>query len=246
MAIDKRKQEIEDYYQQKLNDNYQGDFYQPRYHRFLELLEEKKNTRILDIGCGAGDLLLMLKERGFQNAEGLDYSRKAKTFAEKRGLVITLCDIEKGQPSLKRKFDVIILGDILEHTFEPEFFLKKTKNLLKENGWLLISVPNAGWYLNGILLTLFPQFLRLSPAFGVWTHCNQFTFYTLKKILRDSGFRIVRLVGVPLVQPRPKKEKISKKIVKFILKLPIKFTDLFSNLYPPIFSSHLVVLAFKK
>lgn len=246
MAIDKRKQEIEEYYQQKLTDSYQGDFYQPRYHRFLDLLKKKKKARILDIGCGAGDLLLMLKEQGFEKAEGLDYSQKAKDFTEKRGLKITLCDIENETPLFKEEFDVIVCGDILEHIFEPAFFLKKIKKFLRKGGWLLISVPNAGWYLNGILLTFFPQLLRLSPAFGVWTHCNQFTFFTLKRFLQDSGFNVDRLAGIPFSQPKPLKESIIRKIIKFIFKLPIRFTDLLSNFYPPIFSSHLIVLAIKK
>lgn len=241
-----RKQQIEEYYKEKLNENYKGDFYQPRYHRFIELLENKKEARILDVGCGAGDLLLMLKEAGFKNVQGLDYSVEAKKFAEKRGIKVTLCDLEKETPPFKDQFDVVICGDILEHIFEPAFFLEKAKKFLKKEGWLLLSVPNAGWYLNGILLTFFPRFLRLSPAFGVWTHVNQFTFYNLKKLLQDSGFEARKLVGVPLVQPKPPKEKILRKIVKFILKLPIKFTDLFSNIYPSIFSSHLVVLAVRK
>jgi 2-polyprenyl-3-methyl-5-hydroxy-6-metoxy-1,4-benzoquinol methylase len=244
--MDIKRQQIEEYYKEKLNEDYQGDFYQPRYHKFLELLEGKKKARILDIGCGAGDFLLMLKKQGFQKVEGLDYSRQAKNFAEKRGLKVALCDIEEETPSFKKKFDVIVCGDILEHVFEPDFFLNKIKKLLKKNGWLLISVPNAGWYLNGILLTLFPRFLRLSPAFGVWTHCNQFTFHTLKKLLQDSGFDVVELVGIPFVQPKPPKEGIIRKITKSFLKLPIRFTDLFSNIYPPLFSSHLVVLATKK
>lgn len=245
MVLDRRKKEIEEYYQQKLNKDYQGDFYQPRYHRFIELLGGKEESRILDVGCGAGDLLLMLKERGFKRIEGLDYSQQAKKFAEKRGLRIILCDIEKEKLPFKNKFDVVILGDILEHSFEPEFLLEKIKNLLKRNGWLLISVPNAGWYLNGILLTFFPRFLRLSPAFGVWTHCNQFTSYALGKLLEDSGFKLIKLSGIPFVQP-PVKESLIRKIVKFVFKLPIKIIDLFSDFYPPIFSSHLIFLATKK
>jgi len=244
--MDTQRQQIEEYYKDKLDESYQGDFYQPRYHKFIELLMNKKNARILDIGCGAGDFLLILKDQGFSKVEGLDYSRQAKNFAEKRGLKVTLCDIEKDKLPYRNKFDVVILGDILEHTFEPAFFLRKVKKLLEKDGWLLISVPNAGWYLNGILLTFFPQFLRLSPAFGVWTHCNQFTFYTLKKILQDSGFEVIRLIGIPFVQPKPPKESIIRKILKFIFRLPIKFTDLFSNFYPPVFSSHLIVLAIRE
>ena len=246
MAIDRKRQEIEEYYQQKLTDCYQGDFYQPRYRKFLELLDDKKDFRILDVGCGAGDLLLMLKKAGFGNAEGLDYSRKAKEFAEKREIKVTLCDLEKETPSFKEKFNVVILGDILEHVFDPLFFLEKAKNLLRKDGWCLLSVPNAGWWLNGIFLTFVPQFLRLSPAFGVWTHCNQFTFYTLKKILNDTGFKVIKSAGIPFAQPKPPQESFIRKIVKFIFKSPIKITDLFSNIYSPIFSSHLIILAIKK
>ncbi len=245
--MDLKKQEIEDYYREHLTSDYKPAFYQPRYQRILEFLkDEKKSTKILDIGCGAGDLLLTLKEAGFKNTEGLDYSIQAKNFAEKRGLEVTLCDFEKETPPFKEKFDAVICGDILEHVFEPGFFLGKVKQLLKQNGWLIISVPNAGWYLNGLLLTFFPQLLRLSPAFGVWTHVNQFTVYTLGKLLTRSGFKIERMAGVSFIQTPAEKETLFRKFIKRMGKLPIKFTDLFSNLYPPIFSSHLIILAIKK
>jgi len=245
--MDLKKQEIENYYRKHLTSDYKPAFYHPRSQRILEFLKnEKKSTRILDIGCEAGDLLLMLKEAGSKNAEGLDYSVEAKNFAEKRGLKVTLFDFEKEKIKYSHKFDFVICADVLEYIFDPGKFLEKIKLLLLQDGKLILAVSNAGWWLNGILSTFFPQLLRSSPVFGFWTNVNQFTFFNFKKILGDSGFGVAKITRVPFVQPKPPKEGIVRKIVKFIFKLPIKFTNLFSNFYLPIFSSYLIVLAIQK
>ena len=226
--MDLKKQEIEDYYQEHLDSNYQPAFYQPRYHQVLKLLAaDKKSIKILDIGCGAGDLLLMIKEAGFLNIEGLDYSLQAQKFAQSRGLKVTLGDLEQETPKFNYKFDVVVCADTLEHVFDPGKFLERIKPLLTNRGKLILTVPNAGWYLNGFLLTFFPRFLRLSPAFGVWTHCNQFTVYTLNKLLTASGFRTQKTLGVSFIRTPAEHENFIRKLLKIIAKLPIKFSDLF-------------------
>jgi 2-polyprenyl-3-methyl-5-hydroxy-6-metoxy-1,4-benzoquinol methylase len=98
-----------------------------------------------------------------------------------------------------RKFDKILLLDVLEHLPNPEKALALAASLLKPNGHLVVSVPNVA------NLTI-----RLMLLFGIWeyhdrgildrTHLRFYTRKTARALLESCGFRVVRqrMTVVPL------------------------------------------------
>ena len=81
-------------------------------------------------------------------------------------------------------FDIIILGDVLEHVSNPIKMLKKVYSLLNNQGIVWISTPNFE--------SAYSYILRdKDPMWRVCEHLNYFSYRSLKKILEKIGFDIV-------------------------------------------------------
>ena len=78
--------------------------------------------------------------------------------------------------AFKKKFDVILAGDVLEHVANQGLFLANVKKHLKKDGKFIITTPNAKW---------FTVILKPNPTHTLW-HDK----YTLTRILRMQGFTI--------------------------------------------------------
>jgi 2-polyprenyl-3-methyl-5-hydroxy-6-metoxy-1,4-benzoquinol methylase len=133
---------------------------------------------VLDIGCGTGNFLLQLKEKGYECC-GVELNRDCVKFGrEKRGLDIREGTIETADFGGK-KFDLITVLSTLEHMGHPLRALLKVKSLLQEDGIVMISVPNIRYL---------P--FRIQYAFGEKTKTLDPTahlFYFSPPILRMMG-----------------------------------------------------------
>lgn len=107
-------------------------------------LREVEPGRALDVGCGAGDLLASLSQRGW-STYGIDPSSAATEAAARRGAEVhqgTLAD----QPWEPESFQLISFNHALEHIAQPVEALEQARQLLAPGGLLAIAVPNwACW-----------------------------------------------------------------------------------------------------
>jgi SAM-dependent methyltransferase len=114
------------------------------YQRPPYLLEGVTPARMLDVGCGSGDLLEQFARQGWE-IYGIDPSASAVAAAAKRGAIVhqgTLRD----QPWQPGSFALITFQHALEHIDEPVDALKHASSLLAPGGLLVIDVPNwACW-----------------------------------------------------------------------------------------------------
>src|SRR5689334_17801351 len=101
--------------------------------------------RVLDIGCGRGNIALPLASLGYR-VTGVDYDeesiRRARDSAsdlrEKPTFIVGSLDRIKGEV-----FDAIIASEVLEHQDDPAAFLDELAKRLSSDGVLLLSVPNG-------------------------------------------------------------------------------------------------------
>ena len=104
-----------------------------------------KKINILDIGCGGGLLTEPMCRLG-ANVVGIDASQKnidiAKFHAKKNRLKINYLCATPEDLKIKKKFDVILNMEIVEHVENVNFFLKKSSELLKKNGLMFIATLN--------------------------------------------------------------------------------------------------------
>lgn len=98
---------------------------------------QSKKGKLLDIGAGTGDFLVVAKNDGWHTI-GIEPSAKAKTIALNKGVnfVDNLSDLED------HSFDVITMWHVLEHVPNLDEYLSELKRLLKPSGTILIAVPN--------------------------------------------------------------------------------------------------------
>jgi len=104
-----------------------------------------KKINILDIGCGGGLLSEPMSRLG-ANVTAIDASKKnievAKFHAKKNNLKISYLCSSPERLNIKKKFDVILNMEILEHVDDINFFIKKSSNLLKKNGLMFVATLN--------------------------------------------------------------------------------------------------------
>ena len=104
-----------------------------------------KNINILDIGCGGGLISVPMKKLG-ANVVGIDASLKninvAKIYSKKKNLKIEYICSSPEKLKIKKKFDVLLMLEIVEHVNDINFFIKQSSKFLKKNGLMFIATLN--------------------------------------------------------------------------------------------------------
>jgi len=99
--------------------------------------QQAAKGRILDIGAGTGDFLIVAKNDGWQTV-GIEPSDRAKGIAIGKGISF----VENTTELENQSFDVITMWHVLEHVPDLDFQIKELKRLLKPDGTLIVAVPN--------------------------------------------------------------------------------------------------------
>lgn len=191
-------------YRQKEGYIYDEKNVAPRYQIILSLV--RKNKDVLDVGCGEGILSKLLITKS-NKVVGVDISRKAVELSRKNQVEAYVCDIEnEGLPFMK-KFDVIVMAEIIEHLISPRNALKKLEKYLKKEGFIIITFPNIGFYRYRLQLLRgrFPQqhLYRKSEHLHYWTlpdflhflHSCNLRCAQVNPILSFPFYRILSKVG---------------------------------------------------
>ena len=158
-------------------------------HRFkiLETHLLQHQHTVLDIGSGPGFFLLNGKKRGW-DVKGIEPSIWAAEYGRSLGLDILNMFFTEQSASSLGKFDVINLGEVLEHIPNPADMLKLVHAQLNTGGLVCVIVPNDFNPLQVIL--------RDDLGFNPWWvvpghHLNYFNFVSLTSLLEKCGFEVL-------------------------------------------------------
>jgi len=115
-----------------------------RYQIFLKLVEKhlSKESSILDVGCGSGNFLSLLKKKGYVNLYGSDFSAESINLSKKKFCEsVFQADLKDANSFGRKKYDAVVCSEVLEHIDDDVLAIKTLRKLLKKKGLLIISVP---------------------------------------------------------------------------------------------------------
>ena len=106
------------------------------------LIEE--NTRVLDVGCGNGDLMKFLQENKTKDIRGLEISKEKVQNCLSKGLTVIEGNAESDLKQFpKSSFDYVILSQTLQAFLNPELVINE---LLKVGKKVIVTIPNFGYW----------------------------------------------------------------------------------------------------
>lgn len=163
--------------------------------------EIKEGSSVCDLGCGNCHLLEYLIKHKNIRAFGVDISQKALSICTRKKVANVQADFSKCSFILKKKFDYILICDVLEHLPNPENLLTNIKNNYRSK--VIVTVPNIAYFPNRIkmLIGKFPSAWVIHPAehlrywsvsdFKFWIN-NVVKDYEIEKIYPDRGVAFLR------------------------------------------------------
>lgn len=148
----------------------------------IERVMRKKTGNLLDVGSGTGAFLDEMKSNGW-NVTGLEPDTDAISIA-KDLYGLELQDTKKLFDLKAGSYDVITLWHVLEHVHQLHDYIEQLKNLLAENGRLLIAVPNY---------TSFDEkvYKQCWAAYDVPRHLYHFSPEAMNVLLQKHGLKII-------------------------------------------------------
>jgi 2-polyprenyl-3-methyl-5-hydroxy-6-metoxy-1,4-benzoquinol methylase len=162
----------------------------PWYRYAKELLSNSvihsdSRPKALDVGCGVGEFMLMLREMGFV-VEGIDGSQEQMDIVYSLGFEGKVADLEDGLPYPTESFWLVSCLELIEHIAKAEDLLGEIHRVLRPGGCLLLSTPNFS-FLNNRLHYFFG-----APPCNEGVHLRFFMKQGLESLLNRTDFRIVR------------------------------------------------------
>jgi len=145
-----------------------------------ELEKHMKPGSVLDVGCNVGSFMLAARNRGWK-PEGIEPNTSAASHASKEGF-----DVHNGffttefAKSRAGRYDAVNLGDVIEHVFDPVYFLKNAYTTLRPGGAIMIITCNVDSY--------WSRKYQIKPM----EHLLYFNTKTIKLACEKAGFTVVK------------------------------------------------------
>ncbi|PWH20797.1 MAG: hypothetical protein DDG58_00500 [Ardenticatenia bacterium] len=135
------------------------------------------DLHLLDIGCGAGNMIHHLSRYGY--VRGVEIDARPAAVARRRGYSVDLGDAGRGLAYPDAAFDIVTALDVIEHNQDDLGLLREAHRVLKPGGYLVITTPAFMWLWshNDVLNA----------------HVRRYDIPTLRAKLRQVGFEIWRI-----------------------------------------------------
>ena len=150
------------------------------------------DASMLDVGCGAGDWLMYMKQAGYQNLMGQDIAGSGSERLKEHGIPVAvgdLCELGLSPAS----FDLIRIEHVLEHLPDPVACVCEVKRLLKPGGRLVINVPG----IESLSFRLARQCWQpLQPVY----HLHHFSYRSLKFLAEKTCLHLQRYRYLPVYE----------------------------------------------
>lgn len=198
--------------------------------RVLNLVKGKSS--LLELGVGHGYATIKFCEHFDRYLVVEGSTEIIKNFREKHGMNnVNIVHSYFEDFHTEEKFDVIVMGFILEHVDDPELILKKYKQFLKPNGSIFVSVPNFEalnkriGYHAGIINDL----TALSEGDKALGHQRLFCVTSLTELVEKSGYKVKTIEGLllkPITTTQIQQLNLSKEVLHAMLEVGVDYPEL--------------------
>jgi len=141
------------------------------------LLAHNPERRLLDVGCGAGNMIHHLSHYG--QVKGLEIDPRPVKVAHQRGYDVELFDATQAMPFPDNSFEVVTALDVIEHNEDDLAILKESYRILTPGGYMIITVPAFMWL--------------WSHNDDINAHVRRYTAAELRQKLTQTGFTVKRI-----------------------------------------------------
>ncbi|MBD3379942.1 MAG: methyltransferase domain-containing protein [Candidatus Omnitrophica bacterium] len=146
-------------------------------------------SKVLDVGCGDGLYLELLRDLGFSNAEGIDPGASMVSTSKGKNLNVRqgyLSDISGAE-----EYDVVYMMDVLEHIPDVPGALAAVNRILRPGGEFVLNIPICD-SLRSRWRRFFGKETRSGQVLSYdETHLHAFTKVKLEELLKQAGFEVI-------------------------------------------------------
>jgi trans-aconitate methyltransferase len=150
--------------------------------RLISMTNINRNSKVLDVGCGSGNILYSMKHSGMNNIKGIDPYIK-EDIKYDNGLVIEKISINEE----KEKWDLIMLHHVLEHMDNQKDVMKSIHEKLFDNGTCIIRIPTVSSHAWNKYKT---NWVSLDAPRHFYLH----SIKSFKTLVESQGFYIDKLI----------------------------------------------------
>lgn len=174
---------------------------------FRYLRDVGRDSQLLEVGCGEGTGLLIARHLGFKNIVRIEVSKeRLKSAKGKLGNQASLILVppDSHLPFSDGYFDIVVSAAVIEHTVDPEYFVREIARVVRPGGYIIISSDCYQWR----ILQLLGIYQSTQPIDKALFPTRLFRFF------KDSGLQLIHCEGFPWPE---QKFRFLRMIVRHIL-----------------------------
>ena len=165
-----------------------------------DLFTKERVSSVLDFGAGNGKSFSEYIYRNYPSVNLTIFDTSKESLSQIKWAADSTIVSDDWEKVRNNKYDLIIASEVIEHQADPVIIMTTLRDCLSENGILLITIPNGFGFteLCSFIKKCIAQYLSIEPSGSdVFTladspHLSFFSEDTFDKVIRDSGFKVVR------------------------------------------------------